>query len=231
QGNQGQGNAYGNQGNQGEGNAYGNQGNQGQGNAYGNQGNQGQGNAYGQQDQQYQQQQPPPYQQQQQPPPQQQSNNVVVVQQQPVQPQPQTTVVIQQQPAQQQQEPIREQPAHAVVHKNQYGLIDFQQGLFGCFNNCSLCVLTLFCPCYVSGKVAESVGEHCLIYGIASVVPLFSWYFMADARGKVRNLKGIKGSFTQDYIYVIFCPCCSLVQSSREMRGDEVCQAQSMARE
>ena len=38
-------------------------------------------------------------------------------------------------------------------------------------------LITYFVPCWTFGKVAESVGEDCLIYGILGVVPIVYGYF------------------------------------------------------
>ena len=34
---------------------------------------------------------------------------------------------------------------------------DWSNGLFGCFDDCKLCIFAYFCPCIVFGKIAEKV--------------------------------------------------------------------------
>ena len=66
---------------------------------------------------------------------------------------------------------------------------EFQHGLFGCFDNCGVCILTYFVPCYTQGRIAEKVGEDCLICGLIQLVPIANWYFATTIRGKVRKLE------------------------------------------
>jgi len=62
---------------------------------------------------------------------------------------------------------------------------EFQHGLFGCFDNCGVCIITYFVPCYTQGRIAEKVGEDCLMCGLIQLVPIANWYFGAVIRGKV----------------------------------------------
>ena len=64
---------------------------------------------------------------------------------------------------------------------------EFQHGLFGCFDNCGVCVITYFVPCYTQGRIAEKVGEDCLICGLLQLVPIANIIFGAQIRGKVRS--------------------------------------------
>ena len=36
---------------------------------------------------------------------------------------------------------------------------EWQHGIFGCFNNCGVCILTFFLPCVTAGQNAEAVGK------------------------------------------------------------------------
>jgi len=62
---------------------------------------------------------------------------------------------------------------------------EFQHGLFGCFDNCGVCIITYFIPCYTHGRVAEKVGEDCLMCGLTQLIPLANLFFGAQIRGKV----------------------------------------------
>lgn len=108
---------------------------------------------------------------------------------------------------------------------------EFEHGLFGCFDNCTLCIVTYFLPCYTAGKVGEAVGESCILHGAMTVLGPCGIYFRAKARGMIREQKGIEGSFGKDCVLHWFCAICALIQDSQEIRGDAAFQAGSMARE
>lgn len=107
---------------------------------------------------------------------------------------------------------------------------DWQHGLFGCFDNCTICVITYFVPCYTAGKTAETVGESCLLCGLVQLVPLANIFFGASIRGKVRDQKGIEGSFIGDILMVWCCYCCAWAQAAQETNAIGG-QALSMDRE
>ena len=84
-------------------------------------------------------------------------------------------------------------------------MLSWKSPLWGCFDDIGACKLTLIqihitnaannilfitlpflsfsgliawiVPCWSFGKVAEDVGEDCLIYGILGVVPIVHGYF------------------------------------------------------
>ncbi|CAG5115422.1 unnamed protein product [Candidula unifasciata] len=95
----------------------------------------------------------------------------------------------------------------------------FQHGLFGCFDNVGLCVITYFVPCYTYGKNAESVGENCLLCGLVYFVPILNFIFHTVNRGKIRTQRNIEGGFLTDCLAAWFCPCCALVQEAQEVQG------------
>merc|ERR1712168_350267 len=96
-------------------------------------------------------------------------------------------------------------------------MADFQNGLFGCFSNCTLCIVSYLVPCYTHGKTAEAVGDDCLTCGLVVMVPLANIFFLAQTRGKVRTQKGIDGSFLGDIAASCCCFLCTLVQSANEV--------------
>lgn len=108
---------------------------------------------------------------------------------------------------------------------------EWQHGLFGCFDNCSVCIITYFIPCYTAGKIGEAVGESCLMCGLVQLVPLANIICSAQLRGKVREQKGIEGGFVGDLLSVWCCYCCALTQSANEIGALGGGQAQEMARE
>lgn len=96
---------------------------------------------------------------------------------------------------------------------------EWNHGLFGCFSNCGICLLSYFLPCYVHGKTAEAVGEDCLLCGLSIFVPILNWYAIIVTRGKVREQHGIEGDITNDALSSICCPFCSIAQQSAQVKG------------
>jgi Cys-rich protein (TIGR01571 family) len=94
---------------------------------------------------------------------------------------------------------------------------EWQHSLFGCFSNCGVCVVTYFVPCYTAGKVAEKVGDSCVLCGLVLCVPIAGCICGAVIRSKVRGQKNIPGSIFGDMVAWWCCPCCALVQESLEM--------------
>lgn len=94
---------------------------------------------------------------------------------------------------------------------------DWAHGLCGCFDNCGICIISYFVPCYTFGKNAEAVGDSCCLCGIASMVPVLDMFLGAQIRGKIRERRGIAGSFLGDLVLWCFCPLCALVQEAQEV--------------
>ena len=106
---------------------------------------------------------------------------------------------------------------------------DWQHGLFGCFDNIGLCIISYFVPCYQFGKNAEAVGESCFMCGLAYICPIANIIAALKIRGKIREQKGIPGSTINDLILFCFCTLCVLVQEAQEVQGAP--GQMSMARE
>ena len=103
---------------------------------------------------------------------------------------------------------------------------EWKHGLFGCFDNFSLCIVTYFVPCYTLGKNAESVGENCALFGLSCLVGL-SCCAQIYIRDKIRKKRNIEGELLMDICIVGWCSPCALCQEGMEMKVME----QSMARE
>ncbi|CAD5112085.1 unnamed protein product [Dimorphilus gyrociliatus] len=113
------------------------------------------------------------------------------------------------------------------------GTGDWQNGLCGCFNDIGLCIITYFVPCYTQGKNAEVVGESCLLCGLSLMVPLLNIYARVTTRGKIRDQRGIPGGCCHDFLLVIFCSLCTLVQEGQEVKamGGQAVDNEKMERE
>ena len=106
---------------------------------------------------------------------------------------------------------------------------DWSHGLCSCFEDIPLCLTTYCAPCYTFGKTAEAVGDDCLMCGIITFVPLANLWFATQIRGKIREQKGIDGSFFSDLLLNCCCPLCTLVQDAQEV-GVKAPFGPSMAR-
>lgn len=97
----------------------------------------------------------------------------------------------------------------------------FEKGICGCCSDMSLCLLGTCCPCYVSGKVAESTGRSCLLHGILALTPirLCTGTFI---RGKIREKYHLEGNAATDFLANLCCGCCATIQEAHEVqnRGD-----------
>ncbi|KAI8787030.1 protein PLANT CADMIUM RESISTANCE 3 [Biomphalaria glabrata] len=106
-------------------------------------------------------------------------------------------------------------------------MTQFQHGLFGCFDNIGLCLITYFVPCYTFGKNAEAVGDSCLLCALAYFVPILNIVGLVSVRGKIRSSRNIEGSVITDILSVICCHLCALVQEAQEVQAPG---GQAMAR-
>lgn len=68
----------------------------------------------------------------------------------------------------------------------------WSNGLCGCFNNCSLCLVTYIAPCYTAGKNAQAVGNNmaATLVSYLLIAPV-GMFLAAKARQKIREQKGI----------------------------------------
>lgn len=116
----------------------------------------------------------------------------------------------------------------------QEGLIGaggWKNHLCGCFNNFQICITTFLLPFVTFGTTAEAVGEgNCIVCALAFLVPIFNCYEWVKIRGKIREMRGIPGTSTQDLVIILFCGFCALNQEAMEVDTQSP-SAQSMSRE
>lgn len=106
----------------------------------------------------------------------------------------------------------------------------WSHSLFGCFDNFGTCIITYFLPCVTFGQTAEAIGEgSCLVCGLVYFVPLLNLFVLINHRGKIREMKGIEGSFVNDCLTVFCCHFCALIQEHQEVTTSP--SAMSMVRE
>jgi len=107
---------------------------------------------------------------------------------------------------------------------------EWKNGLFGCFDDFGLCIMTFFLPCLTAGKNGEANGQSCFLCGIMPILGCIGLIGLAQLRTMTRESKGIEGSCFMDFIILMFCSCCALVQESKELSGF-VPGEESMARD
>ncbi len=95
----------------------------------------------------------------------------------------------------------------------------FMHGLFGCFDDFGICIITFIVPCITAGNNAEAVNENCCLYAFLSLLGPISLWSRASIRGKIREAKNIDGSFMNDCIIHWLCGACALVQEAQEVQG------------
>lgn len=105
---------------------------------------------------------------------------------------------------------------------------DWQHGLFGCYDNCGLCIVSYLVPCYTFGKNAEAVGESCCKCATAYIIPVVNCIVAIKIRGNIRKQRGIPGSTFNDLLVICFCPLCALVQEAQEVQVPDL---QAISRE
>ena len=81
---------------------------------------------------------------------------------------------------------------------------EWSNGLFSCFGNFGICIITYIVPCYTAGKNAEANGESCGLYGVLSMLGCIGLWSMTKIRGQTREAKGIDVSspFNSDHCLI-----------------------------
>lgn len=99
-------------------------------------------------------------------------------------------------------------------------MVAWNYGLFGCFEDMKICALTLFCPCYIFGKTANTVNRNCIFCGILLLIPFVNLYAFGKVRNLIRKHLNIDGTGSDDCILTLFCAPCALAQEAREVRHE-----------
>lgn len=86
--------------------------------------------------------------------------------------------------------------------------------LCGCFGNYAVCWITTCMHYYTAGKVAETTGRPCILYGLMyTFLPCVAGCIV---RGDIRKRKGIDGAPVMDCLCHCCCSICALIQEARE---------------
>eukprot|EP00731_Ephydatia_muelleri_P032515 Em0024g59a len=95
----------------------------------------------------------------------------------------------------------------------------WSNGICGCFNDCATCVVTYLCPCYTFGKTAQKVGSNPWLCGLSQCIPILNCYALVTVRKRIRNMKAIQGTMTNDVALAVFCPYCAMIQHAQELKA------------
>lgn len=95
----------------------------------------------------------------------------------------------------------------------------WSSGVCDCFNDCSSCCCTLWCPCVQYGYNAEKLdsGSCCLCCFVTLVFNQAMCCFIMYQRGLVRSKYGIEGGPCGDCMSSFCCGPCTLCQMAREL--------------
>lgn len=85
---------------------------------------------------------------------------------------------------------------------------EWKFGLFGCFKDVRLCVVTFIVPCYTVGRNAQHFGEDCMLWGLLTCVGFYPGMVL---RWRLRQEKKLKGTMMMDGTYT-YCSLCKDTQ-------------------
>ena len=105
---------------------------------------------------------------------------------------------------------------------------EWKMGMFGCFGNIKLSIITYFVPCVAIGQTAENLGEDSMIMGaIKSLIPCYNLFYFRGLRNKAAEKSGIPEESCVSYLLkVCICGLCTVVQTANEV--DAFAQGESM---
>eukprot|EP01129_Flabellula_baltica_P016383 TRINITY_DN86_c0_g1_i1.p1 TRINITY_DN86_c0_g1~~TRINITY_DN86_c0_g1_i1.p1 ORF type:complete len:111 (-),score=21.78 TRINITY_DN86_c0_g1_i1:89-421(-) len=96
-------------------------------------------------------------------------------------------------------------------------MADWDTGLFDCFSDIKVCVVTLFCaPCQASYQRAAVEDRECEIMDLICML-FCSICCIVKVRGDIRDKYGIEGSLIMDIITLLCCSICSVTQHTRQL--------------
>ncbi|PGH07142.1 hypothetical protein GX51_01929 [Blastomyces parvus] len=103
---------------------------------------------------------------------------------------------------------------------------EWSHGFWSCCSPFGTCLMTYCCPCMVFGKTEARLkepgaSEHSSMNGMCCAWACLAYVgcsciLTAIQRTKIRDTHGIEGSSVTDFCASFCCPCCVLVQNSKE---------------
>ncbi|KAI3907712.1 hypothetical protein MKW98_016356 [Papaver atlanticum] len=105
-------------------------------------------------------------------------------------------------------------------------LVPWSTSLCGCFDDCSNCCLTCWCPCITFGQTSEildrgssACGVNGALYTLIAVLTGCSWIYSCMYRAKFRKTYNLKGNSCTDCLIHFCCKPCALCQEYRELKS------------
>lgn len=108
---------------------------------------------------------------------------------------------------------------------------EWKNGIFGCFGDIKLCLVTYFLPCFTTGKIAEAVGmDTCFMGGCKIFIPCYNLFYLHSMREAVREKNGIDDEGIMSWVWTCCFGLCSVIQQAQEMGVDPLGQGESIER-
>ena len=95
---------------------------------------------------------------------------------------------------------------------------EWDESLFGCFNNFGICALSYFLPCYVNGKNAEAIEKGFFLNCCGMLIPIVNIVLRVQLRKEIRHRQNIDGTRCNDILAIFFCSCCTIIQEANEVK-------------
>ena len=97
-------------------------------------------------------------------------------------------------------------------------MAEWGKGLFSCFDDIGLCLLSFFLPCITFGKTMEAMGKSsCILGAVYFWIPLLNLICWIQLRGAIRDKYNIDGGIVGDLFAICCCPPCALVQENQQV--------------
>ncbi|PGH09193.1 hypothetical protein AJ79_05722 [Helicocarpus griseus UAMH5409] len=103
---------------------------------------------------------------------------------------------------------------------------EWTHGFWSCCSPFSTCMMSCCCACMVHGKTESrlknpAAAEHSSMNGSCCAWACLAYIgcsciLTAMQRTKLRDTYGIEGSSVGDFCAAFWCPCCTVMQSSKE---------------
>jgi len=95
---------------------------------------------------------------------------------------------------------------------------DWENGIFSCFGDFKMCVITFLLPCYTAGKIGDKVpGLSCLTAGLLFLIPIVNLIIAFKLRTGIKTVKMINEGTCATLFFAWCCSCCALIQEAREL--------------
>ncbi|KAI3945615.1 hypothetical protein MKW92_032096 [Papaver armeniacum] len=105
-------------------------------------------------------------------------------------------------------------------------LVPWSTGLCGCFDDCSNCCLTCWCPCITFGQTSEildrgssACGVNGALYTLITALTYCCCIYSCTYRVKFRKTYNLEGNNCTDCLIHCFCEPCALCQEYRELKN------------